>query len=239
MAPRLLILSVVLLSISSSVPPHDLNHELGIVRINAELSDGAIASFTGTHLGDGWILTCGHCCEARNRRVDVRILSSSSWVTSRRVRGTIVCHDEDADIGFIRLERRHGLRTAYRLAPRDYRLKPGDPVWAYDWQQLRGDTVKLYPIIRTITAINAYVGADNIETSGLPKPGASGGPLVVQRDRWIVGVTTSGNLDHARGIHTGLKPIHRLMDRCIRSRNLDEPHRRSITRAVDSFTAVR
>ena len=217
MAPRSLVFSVALLSISSFFPHDAGDHELGIVRITAVLPDGAVALFTGTHLGDGWVLTCGHCCEARNQRVDVRILSSKTWTPVRRVKGTVICHDQEADVGFIRLTPQHGLRTAYRLAPRDYRLRPGDAVSAYDWRKVN-DREQLYSITRRVTGINVYVAPGNIETSGLPKPGASGGPLVVQKDGWIVGVTTSGNLDDRRGIHTGLSPIYRLIDRCLRRR---------------------
>lgn len=217
MTQRAILLAAILLPVPSDTLQDYSGGELGIVRIKAVISEDVSAWFTGTHLGDGWILTCGHCCESKRRLVDVQILSRRTQTPVRTVRGIIVCHDPTADVGFIRLERSHGLRTRYRLAPADTELFAGDEVTAYDWRTRHGEE-QLYPVNRLVTGINVYVAPDNIETSGMPKDGASGGPLVLPASGRIVGVTTAANIDDGRGIHTGLRPVYRLFERCRRER---------------------
>ena len=212
---RLMLLPAVLLFVSSDTSPSYSSDELGIVRIKAVISENTDAYFTGAHIGGGWILTCGHCCESKSRSVQVRILSRQTRTAVRSVKGVIVCHDSAADIGFIRLERHHGLRTAYKLAPRNFSLDAYDEVVAFDWRDRLGQE-QLYSINRRITGINVYVAPDNIETAGMPKDGASGGPLILAGSGRIVGVTTAANVDDGRGIHTGLRPIYRLLERCQR-----------------------
>lgn len=213
MTLKSIFIPLILLSASSFIPRDVASDELGIVRIKAELSDIATAYFTGTHIGDGLILTCGHCCESKRRDVEVRILSERDQTWSRNVRGVIVCYDHDADVGLIQLERNHGLRAAYQLAPRGFRLYRGDEVVACDWRDFN-DQEQLYAVNSRITGINLYMAPDNIETTSMPRDGASGGPLFMRHSRRIIGVTTAANIDDRRGIHTGLEPIYRLLEQC-------------------------
>lgn len=214
MAARAYVLPLVLLLVSSDTSYHTADGELGIVRIRAEVSDSVTAYFTGTHIGDRLILTCGHCCESKLKDVEVRILSETTRTAIRSVRGRIVCHNPNTEIGLIQLERHHGLHTACRLAPRDFRLFTNDRVIAYDWRDVSGQE-QIYSIDRRVTGVNVYLGSDNIETDGMPREGASGGPLVTFNDRLVVGVTTAANVDAGRGIHTGLQPIYDLLDSCL------------------------
>ena len=189
--------------------------ELGIVRIRATTSDyRGHAYSTGTHLGDGWILTCGHCSKsmADGGIVEVQILSSTTGRATRKVRGRVVYSDAEAELGLIRLENGHGLYAAFELAPRGYRVLPGDEVVGFDWQAV-GDGERLYSITRHVTFVNRYLGAANIETTGRPRIGSSGAPLVSKRDGRVIGVTHGALVHEDGGLYTATAAIYQFLEK--------------------------
>ncbi|MEQ9409473.1 MAG: serine protease [Fuerstiella sp.] len=189
--------------------------ELGIVRIRTETSDAqAHAYSTGTHLGNGLILTCGHCAASmtKDRTVEVQILSALTWKAVRKVRGTIIHSDRAAELGLIRLAAGHGLKAGFELAPRGYRVVPGDTVVSYNWY--RDDHGEmLYSVTSHVTHVNRYLGAENIETSGRPEAGSSGAPLVTKRGGLVIGITHGALVHEDRGLHTSVEALYRFMDR--------------------------
>ncbi|MCC7421058.1 MAG: trypsin-like peptidase domain-containing protein [Planctomycetaceae bacterium] len=189
--------------------------DLGFVRIEARIEQGrAIVAFNGAQIGRGLILTCAHCCQSaggRGAAVSVQILAAGTWKPYRTVRGVVLCYDPASDCGLIRLEDPDALATAYVLAPRRTVMQPGDEVHAFRWQ---ASSESLSPVRGEITRMNPYVGSPVIETSTAPRPGDSGGPLILAERRQIVGVTSALNLELQRGIYCGLDPIWQLIDRC-------------------------
>lgn len=189
--------------------------DLGFVRIEARIEQGrAIVAFNGAQIGRGLILTCAHCCQSaggRGAAVSVHILAAGSWKPYRTVRGTVLCYDPAADCGLIRLEDPDALATAYVLAPRQTVMRPGDAVHAFHWDS---STEALNPVRGQIMRMNPYLGSPVIETSTAPRPGDSGGPLILAERRQIVGVTSALNLELQRGIYCGLDPIWQLIDGC-------------------------
>ena len=61
-----------------------------------------------------------------------------------------------------------------------------------------------------VTALNLYDGPDNIECSGVPVKGRSGGGLFDARGN-LVGVCIGADQEGQRGLYAGLKPIHDLL----------------------------
>lgn len=194
--------------------PFEEFRELGIVRVSVAALDGHGRSYsTGTHLGHGLIVTCGHCAETARYGEPARIdlLESVWWTPDRTVNGKFVYSDPHSDLGLIQLDRGHGLTTQYQLAPRGYSIEVGDEVIAYDWSH--GATPeRLYSVARHVTHVNRYLGPSNIETTGQPLPGSSGGPLILRKNGLIIGVTSGALIGEDRGLYTGLEAIYQALD---------------------------
>lgn len=190
--------------------------DLGIVRVITPAKPGRPSgSFTATHLGRGILLTCGHCCRyagGPGSGVKVEILSAEKRTATRMEAGAILCLDDSADVGVIRLDPTAVLSVAYRLAPRDYRVAPFTPVIQYTWGEPGGRT--LHSVRSRISAVNQFVGPANLETSQAPVQGDSGAPLVSLNDGFIIGVTTGADPWGRFGVHAGTTAIHDLLDRC-------------------------
>lgn len=200
--------------------------DLGIVRISARVEEGrAIVSFNGAQIGRGLILTCGHCCRSaggRGGRVTVHILAGGSWKPSRSVEGTVLCFDFEADCGLIRLDDPDALKAVYVLAPRGTRIEPGDDIYAFQW---RRPEERLAPLRGRVTRVNPYLGPSVIETTTIPRPGESGGPLILTERREIIGVTSAADTHLQRGIYCGLESIYQLLDLCGQSSLVEDPSR--------------
>ncbi|MEX0716016.1 MAG: thioredoxin domain-containing protein [Planctomycetaceae bacterium] len=64
-----------------------------------------------------------------------------------------------------------------------------------------------------VTRINRYVGPENVECTGVPIQGRSGGGLFDSAGR-VVGVCIAADNRDQRGLYAGLAPVHDLLDRC-------------------------
>jgi len=64
-----------------------------------------------------------------------------------------------------------------------------------------------------ITALNRYLGPDNLECSGVPDQGRSGGGLLT-KDGLVIGVCTAADPRDQRGIYAGLKAVQQLLHQC-------------------------
>jgi hypothetical protein len=62
-----------------------------------------------------------------------------------------------------------------------------------------------------VTALNRYLGPDNVECTGVPIQGRSGGGLF-DVDGRLIGVCIAADQRDQRGLYAGLKPIHELLD---------------------------
>ena len=161
-----------------------------------------IASRPGASL----ILTCGHV---------FRDLDSSSKIKvdvfqGERVEtfdGKIICYDLEADVGLMTIPSLLQLPTV-PVAPRDYKLHVGDPVVSFGCS---GGEPPTRQTVR-ITALNRYLGPDNIECTGVPIQGRSGGGLLNTRGE-VVGVCIAADPQEQRGLYAGLQAIHDLLVR--------------------------
>jgi len=190
--------------------------DLGIVRVVTRATrDKPSGHFTATHVGNGLLLTCGHCCRyagGPQAGVDVRILAMEERTPIRTETGTVLCLDQAADVGFIRFDREDVLSTAYALAPQSYALSVGLPVLQYTWKVPGGE--RLYSVRSTISSVNLFLGPANIETLRAPVQGDSGAPLVSRADGCIIGVTTGADPWNRFGVHAGVAAVHDLAARC-------------------------
>lgn len=193
--------------------------EAAVVRIEARSADGTlIVLSTGSHVGGGLILTCGHCCRTaggRGAKAVAHIYSSRTLSYSRTVPITILCYDRDADAGLMRFDEPETLKSTLELAPRRHEVRVGELVRVYGWRGM-GNAEQLYASREQIVSLNFFLGPDNIETTGVPIPGASGGPLVKLNDDLIIGVTSAADMTNGRGVYCGLEPIYKLIEHAAR-----------------------
>lgn len=189
--------------------------DVAIVRLEAKGENGRVLVLsTGTHIGNGLILTCAHCCKAsggRGAKAVAHIPSSKTLVVQRTVPVTVMCYDRDADVGLMVCDDKEAIDTSYELAPRGYELRAGSRVHIYGWNG-GGKAETLFSAEQKITRVNPYMGAANIEITGVPRQGMSGGPLVTADDLLIVGVAVAADPMNNRGIYCGLEPIYKLLE---------------------------
>lgn len=188
--------------------------DLGIVRVVAAPPGKGTAQFTATHLGQGLLLTCGHCCKfagGPQAPVTVQILHLRDRRPYRTTSGRVICYDGEVDVGFVQLDDPNALTTAYRLAPADFATPLGAAVLQYGWS---AETVQLKSVRTIITYVNLFDGPANLETRDHPHPGDSGAPLVDLKTGQVIGVTTGVDAWERFGVHCGIAPIHDLMTRC-------------------------
>ena len=188
--------------------------DLGIVRVVAQPPGQSVAQFTATHIGNGVLLSCGHCCRyagGPQASVEVLVLHSETRQPYRSIPGRVLCYDPKADVGLLRLDNPEELKTTYQLAPPQYQARVGLPVLLYGWNTAGN---QLHSIRSVVTNVDMFVGPPNLVTRDHPHPGDSGSPLVSLSDGFIIGVTTAADLYDRFGVHCGTPPIHQLLAGC-------------------------
>jgi hypothetical protein len=98
---------------------------------------------------------------------------------------------------------------ACRVAPAGMNVLKGTPVITVGCSGGEKPTVQSFKI----TALNRYLGADNIEVGGMPAQGRSGGGLFT-KDGQLIGVCSGADSHYREGLYAGLKTVQAILDRC-------------------------
>lgn len=155
-------------------------------------------------VGRTLILTCGHVLRGvdEKSKIEVDLFAHGD---SRTYVGTVVDFDLDADVGLVSVPTSDPVITS-KVASADVAMAVNDRVFSIGCSggadPTRDDIA--------ITALNRYKGPDNIECSGQPVPGRSGGGLFDTEGN-VVGVCIAVDQEEGRGLYCGLKPIHTLL----------------------------
>lgn len=183
-------------------------HDPLLASTRIKVNDGARSHYGSGSIiesrpGRSVILTCGHIFRdlGNDATVDVDVYTgpNSKPVT---VAGQILKFDLKSDLGLLAISTPRQLPTI-RLANGNLGAKArvvsvgcggGD-------HPTREEHV--------VTAINKYVGPDNVECTGVPQQGRSGGGLFLGPE--LVGVCIAADPKEKRGIYTGLKPVFELL----------------------------
>jgi len=157
--------------------------------------------------GITYILTCGHIFRSlsQNSKVDIDIFVDDRYESFV---GKVEKYDLDADVGLVSLPT-DGVLPVARLATTPTLLEQGDQVVSVGCSGGQPPTVENLKV----TALNRYTGPDNIECTGVPVQGRSGGGLFNQ-DNEIVGVCIAADPKEKRGLYAGLNPIVELLKSC-------------------------
>jgi thiol-disulfide isomerase/thioredoxin len=178
--------------------------------VRIRVKDGSRVNFgSGTIIdsqrGRAVILTCGHIFRKLGKDAIVEVdLFTGGNAKPQTIVGKILQFDLEADVGLLTIPCQQRLPTIKLGATRGS-LAVKERVCSIGCGG--GDRPTREDL--TLTAINKYDGPDNIECSGVPQQGRSGGGLFHGAEQ--IGVCIAADPQGKRGIYTGLKPIVKLL----------------------------
>ncbi|MEC7557790.1 MAG: trypsin-like peptidase domain-containing protein [Planctomycetota bacterium] len=193
------------------------------VRLRLEQTDGhefASGTIIDSRPGRSIVLTCGHLFRnyhprgkaggavgrtGAGGRLTVEVFDGRR---STSYAGRLLGHDLESDVGLVEIASRKLLPVA-RVADPGESLSAGQRLVSFGCNGGDQPTRELV----AVTRLNRYLGPDNIECTGVPLQGRSGGGLFDGAGR-VVGVCFAADPTYQRGLYAGLKPIHDLLVRC-------------------------
>uniref|UniRef100_A0A7C2NVV6 Thioredoxin domain-containing protein n=1 Tax=Schlesneria paludicola TaxID=360056 RepID=A0A7C2NVV6_9PLAN len=159
-----------------------------------------------SRIGRTLILTCGHLFRDLKPGAMVEVDIFDSAMKPETLNGQIVDFDLAADVGLVAIPTRTALPAA-KIASLNRALQAGERVSSIGCSG--GDLPSREAL--QITALNKYDGPDNVECTGVPIRGRSGGGLF--RGEELIGVCIAADPREQRGLYCGLKPIYELIER--------------------------
>lgn len=178
------------------------------LRIRVKDSQG-INFGTGTIIdsreGRTTILTCGHIFRKIDDKplIEVDIFNGTKHETTV---GHVLSYDLERDIGLIWIPTARPLPVA-AIAGLSNTTTVSQHVFSIGCSA--GDPpTKLQ---HRVTCLNRYNGPDNIECTGVPVQGRSGGGLFDTAGR-LIGICIAADQRDQRGLYSGLQPIHDMLD---------------------------
>jgi thiol-disulfide isomerase/thioredoxin len=179
--------------------------------------------------GVSYILTCGHIFRhlTESSKVDVDIFTGDRFESYL---GKVEKYDLDADVGLISIPT-DGVLPVARLAISGSQLPKGESVISVGCSGGQPPTTQNL----SVTALNRYTGPDNVECTGVPVQGRSGGGLF-NLENEVVGVCIAADPKEKRGLYAGLKPILDLVASCGLESIVRKPE--PISQPVESLIAA-
>jgi S1-C subfamily serine protease len=153
------------------------------------------------------LVTCGHIFHEMDDSTKVEV-DLFQGATHRTYVGRVEQHDEAADVGIVVIPTETAVATA-PIARSEQAPKLGERVACIGCSG--GDHPTREQL--SVTAINKYEGPDNIECTGIPVQGRSGGGLFNERGE-IIGVCIAADTRTQRGLYAHVFAIHALLDAC-------------------------
>jgi len=180
------------------------------VRIRANNGTG-INYGSGTIISSGngrtMVLTCGHICRGmvKSGTMEIDIFSGQQRKTYV---AKVVAYNEKADVGLLEFPSDESFPHT-PVAHVGHGVKKGQAVASVGCGGGDDPTLQQHRVV----SLNRYLGPDNIECTGEPIEGRSGGGLFDEQGA-VVGVCFARDPQDHRGLYAGLKPIQQLLDHC-------------------------
>lgn len=179
--------------------------------VRIRVKDGQGENFgSGTiidsRVGATTIVTCGHIFRNWDKQGTIEV----DYFTNSGIQTTVgrrLYHNLEADVGLIAVN--VDPLPSCVVAPPGTKILKGAPVVSVGCSGGEKPTVQSLKV----TALNRYLGADNIECTGVPAQGRSGGGLFT-RDGQLIGVCTAAAPHNREGLYAGLKTVQALLERC-------------------------
>ncbi len=155
--------------------------------------------------GQALILTCGHLFRDSQGKGPIEV-DLFGPAPAERVPGELVHYDLDRDLGLVSIST-PGSVTVARLAPRGSQVAKGSKVIHVGCNN--GDA----PTARTghVTSLNRFAGPPNVEVSGIPVQGRSGGGLFTAEGE-LIGVCNAAIPTDNEGLYAALGAIQSELD---------------------------
>lgn len=184
------------------------------VRLRVEDATGH--SFgTGTIIdarqGEALIITCGHLFRASDGKGTVMVDLFEALPEGVRVVGKVpgrmISYDLDRDLALLSIRPNRPVTVA-PLAPPETVVARGDRVASIGCSHGEDPTI----LATRVTSIDRYHGPPNIEASGAPVEGRSGGGLFNLQGQ-LIGVCFAADYEGNEGLYAGLESIHGELER--------------------------
>ncbi len=173
------------------------------VTINGQTRKGS-GTAVDSRAGQTIIATCAHLFDGWNDRSKIEVDLFLGGEIQRFV-GRMIHYDMAADVGLVGIPTDHLVPTA-EVGPTASRPQVQDAVVSIGCSGGQAPSQKQIQV----TALNYYEGPDNIECTGVPVQGRSGGGLF-NRQGQLVGVCIAADAERQRGAYAGLLAIHGLL----------------------------
>ena len=177
--------------------------------------------------GEALILTCGHIFrDSQGKgRIEVDLFGPEGV---QRVAGNLISYDLKRDVGLLSIRTPGPVATA-RVAPPGHQVSTGSQVVSVGCNN--GDR----PTARhsRVTSLDKYLGPANLQVTGLPVEGRSGGGLFSAEGQ-VVGVCNAADPSDQEGLYAALATIHAELDQSQLSFVYNPGDQRSATEPKDS-----
>ena len=168
--------------------------------------------------GHALIVSCGHIFRGTQKSdsIEADVFErdeNGNVVGTKTVQGKLLDYNLEGDVSFMSIPVPSGIDISVApIAPAETALKEGDVV------QSVGCGGGANPTLQTIrvTRLNRYLGPDNVECTGVPVQGRSGGGLF-NEEGYVVGVCNAADPRDQRGMYAGLNPIRELFKKINRT----------------------
>ncbi|MGD9856425.1 MAG: trypsin-like peptidase domain-containing protein [Planctomycetaceae bacterium] len=173
------------------------------VTINGQTQVGS-GTVIDSRTGQTLITTCAHLFNGWNDRSKIQVDLFLGGESQTFV-GRMIHYDMAADVGLIGIPTDHLVPTA-EVGPAAARPQVDEPLVSIGCSGGAAPSLEQLQV----TALNYYEGPDNIECTGVPVQGRSGGGLF-NRQGQLVGVCIAADADRQRGAYAGLLAVHDLL----------------------------
>ena len=139
-----------------------------------------------TYGNEALVVTCGHIFRDSQGRGQV-FVDRFSQGAALTVEGTVISYDLDRDIGLVSFASTSPVAAA-RVAPSGHGFHEGDAVFTVGCDEGRAPSLRE----SRITSLDRYLGPPNIEATGQPAVGRSGGGLF-SKDGLLIGICNNAD----------------------------------------------
>jgi thiol-disulfide isomerase/thioredoxin len=178
------------------------------VRIRIEDRPGQVSYGTGTIIdtrnGHALVITCGHLFRDSGKKGRVTIDAFVDGA-KRTIEARVLDFDLEYEIGLLVMSP-GGVVQSVQVADESGQPKPGQPLFSVGCNAGADPTI----MEMQVTAIDRFMGAPNIECTGSPVQGRSGGGLFNEAGQ-LVAVCFGALGGEERGAYSGLPTIHWLL----------------------------
>lgn len=183
------------------------------VKVAVQDPDGASVG-TGTMVdsrsGEALVLTCGHLFRSSGGKGAITVtlyqVGPAGVAVRTTVPGNLIDFDLDRDLALVSLRTEGPVQTV-PIGPKSVALTPGAAVTTVGCNNGQNPTA----IPSQITSVDRYQGHPNVEVSGAPVEGRSGGGLFNAQGQ-LIGVCNAADPQDGEGLYASLPSIHAKLD---------------------------